>query len=49
MPEPKPDPSRPEPFGTIPRRPVWLLALMIAIFAFWFAVLVWMAVKYPAW
>jgi hypothetical protein len=45
----KPDPSRPGPFGVYPRRAVWPLVLLIVIFTFWFAFLVWMAVKYPAW
>jgi len=36
------------PYGTLPRRPVWPLVVWIAVFAMWFAVLIWLAVYYPA-
>lgn len=36
------------PFGTVPRRRGWPLALLIALMALWIAALVWMAVTSPA-
>jgi hypothetical protein len=36
------------PFGTVPRRPVWPLVLLIVLFVAWFAFLLWMAIFYPA-
>lgn len=36
------------PFGTEPRRRPWPLIVLLGLFAAWFAVLIWLAVKYPA-
>ncbi len=36
------------PFGTVPRRPAWPLVCLIVLFALWFCILVWMAIRFPA-
>jgi hypothetical protein len=36
------------PFGTLPRRSLAPLIVLILLFAIWFACLVWLAVRYPA-
>ncbi len=49
MPQDNPQPPPGDaPYGAWPRRPVWPLAGLIALFAVWFCFLVWMAVRYPA-
>jgi hypothetical protein len=48
MSEPKHDPLPDAPFGTQPRRSPWPIYFWIIVFALWFALLVWMALTYPA-
>ncbi len=36
------------PFGTLPRRSRWPLVSLIVVFAAWFCVLLWLALRYPA-
>ena len=36
------------PYGAHPRRSLWPLVVLIAAFALWFGMLIWMAVRYPA-
>ncbi len=46
--EPTQPPPGDAPFGTLPRRPAWPLTGLIALFAVWFCLLVWLAIRYPA-
>jgi len=48
MTEPPADPSSSAPFGTRPRRRAWPLAVLIVVFSLWFALLVALALRYPA-
>ncbi len=48
MTEPHKEPSGNAPFGTVPRRRMWPLAVLILVFIVWFAFLVSLAVRYPA-
>ncbi len=48
MAQPKPDPTGGAPYGTVPRRSMWLLWVLIPIFLAWFAFLISLAVRFPA-
>jgi hypothetical protein len=48
MQPPKSTPVSDAPLGTEPRRPAWPLMTLLGIFAAWFAVLIFLAVRYPA-
>jgi hypothetical protein len=48
MTETKSEPQSDAPYGTVPRRPAWPLILLIVLFALWFLVLLWLAIRYPA-
>ena len=48
MTESQPAPPNHAPLGTLPRRPAWPLVVLIVIFAAWFAILIFLAVRFPA-
>lgn len=43
-----PPPSSDMPLGTSPRRPTWPLIALTLLYLVWFAVLVVLAIRYPA-
>ncbi len=48
MSQTKHTPPSEAPFGTEPRRQAWPLLTLLGVFAAWFAVLIYLAIRYPA-